>query len=324
MCKITIFFCIFALSFKIFLQMMKKTLFFLLLATAAIFATGQTTYTYLTRDTLALKMDVYQPQNPRSDKACILYLFGGGFFTGSRCDSATVRTCRLLSSRGFVVAAIDYRLYLRHAPQLPLLQSYKLFDTAISQATEDCAAAVAYLCRHAEELHIDPSHIVFTGSSAGAITVLQTDYSRANGLPVVSALPQEFRPAAVVAYSGGVFCRNSALRYATEPVPTCMFHGTCDRIVSYKRFRGSLSMSLFGAHRLAKVFKKNGYNYWVLRFEDRGHEIAAALPATIDEYCAFVDAALRGRRMRYDATCTDSAIRQSKWTHMTLFQLYGR
>ena len=83
-------------------------------------------------------------------------------------------------------------------------------------------------------------------------------------------------------------------------------------------------MSLFGSAKVVKEFKKKGYSHWILRFEDRGHEVAAALPPTIDEFCAFVDATLRGRRMAYDATCTNSAIRQSKWTHMTLFQLYGR
>lgn len=304
--------------------MMKKTLFFLFLTTATVLVAGQTTHTYLMRDTLALQMDVYQPQNPRPDRACVVYLFGGGFVTGARNDSATVHTCRLLSSRGYVVAAIDYRLYLRHAPQLPLLQSYKLFDTAIAQATEDCAAAIAYLCHHADEWHIDTSRIVLAGCSAGAITVLQTDYSRANNLPVVAALPQGFRPAAVVSYSGGVFCRNGALHYAQQPAPTCMFHGTCDRIVAYKRFRGSLRMSLNGSAKLVKEFKKKGYSHWILRFEDRGHEVAGALPSTVDEFCAFVDATLRGRHMAYDATCTNSAIRQSKWTHMTLLQLYGR
>lgn len=59
-----------------------------------------------------------------------------------------------------------------------------------------------------------------------------------------------------------------------------------------------------------------------MRFQDRGHEIAIALPPTIDEFCAFVDAVLAGRKMQYDATCVDAAVPQTEWTHMSIFDLY--
>lgn len=297
---------------------------FLLLVVFSTYASGQQTYAYALRGNDTLKLDIYQPANPRGDGACVVYVFGGGFVVGARNDSASTVACKLLASKGFVVAAIDYRLYLRHAPQVPLLKAYTLFDTAIRQAVEDCSEAIAYLCTHANQLHIDTSRIILTGSSAGAITVLQTDYSRCNSLPVAAALPDGFRPAAVIPYAGGIFCRNGRLHYAVPPAPTAMFHGTCDRIVSYKRFRGSLAYALHGAADVVKEFKKKGYSHWILRYEGIGHEVASALPATIDEFCAFVDASLRGRHMAYDATCTDSNLRQTRWTHMTLFDIYRR
>lgn len=283
---------------------------------------AQQTYTFAVRDTVELKMDVYQPKYPRTDHACVLYVFGGGFVSGARNEKYSVKCCQLLADRGFVAVAIDYRLYLKHAPKVPLLKMYTLFDTAIRYAVEDCAEAVAFLWDHAGELRLDPSKMVLTGCSAGAITVLQTDYSRVNHLDVVAKLPKGFVPAAVIPYAGGIMCRNQALKYASQPAPTCMFHGTCDKIVSYKRFRGSLGTSLFGSSSVAKVFAKNKYNYWMLRFEDRGHEIAVALPPTIDEFCAFVDAALSGRVMQYDATCTDAAVKRTEWSKMNLFDLY--
>ena len=283
---------------------------------------AQQTYTFAIRDTLELKMDVYQPQHPRPDHACVLYVFGGGFVSGQRNDKYSTQCCRMLSDRGFVAVAIDYRLYLKHAPKVPLLKMYTLFDTAIRYAVEDCSEAIAYLWDHAGELKIDPTKMVLTGCSAGAITVLQTDYCRVNNLQPTSKLPAAFVPAAVIPYAGGIMCPNRNFKYASQPAPTCMFHGTCDKIVNYRRFRGSLSTSLFGSKSIAKLFSKNNYNYWVLCFEDRGHEIASALPPTIDEFCAFVDAALSGRVMQYDATCTDSAIRQTEWTKMSIFDLY--
>ncbi|MCQ2282927.1 MAG: alpha/beta hydrolase [Bacteroidales bacterium] len=283
---------------------------------------AQQTYTFARRGAVEMKMDVYQPAAPRADHACVLYVFGGGFFSGARNDKSSVLACTRLAERGFVAVAIDYRLYLANAPKVPLLKMYSIFDTAIRYGVEDCSDAIAYLCQHADELHVDPARIILTGSSAGAITVMQTDYSRCNALPAAAALPQGFRPAAVIPYAGAILCRNNALKYATPPAPTCMFHGTGDKIVNYKRFRGAIHTSLFGANSLAKVFKKQGYNYWIMRYPNLGHDIAVVLPQTLDEFCAFVDAALSGRVMQFDATCRDSRIQPSKWSKMNIFDLY--
>jgi len=296
---------------------------FLFLLLLSMTVSGQQTFDYAVRGNDTLRLDVYRPATPRGDGACVVYVFGGGFAVGARNDSASTVACSRLAERGFTVVSIDYRLYMRHAPKVPLLKAYTLFDTAIDQAVEDCSEAIAFVCAHAREWNIDPSRIVLTGSSAGAITVLQTDWCRANSLPLVASLPQGFRPAAVIPYAGGVNCRNGKMHYATPPAPTCFFHGTVDRIVAYKRFRGSVHGALNGAATVVKEFKKKGYSYWILRYEDRGHEVAGALPSTVDEFCAFVDATLRGHHMAYDATCVNSEIRQSRWTHMSLFELYG-
>ena len=299
-----------------------RNLFFLIFLLFSATVAGQQTFDYTRRGGDTLRLDVYQPAQPRGDGACVVYVFGGGFVVGARNDSLSTVTCQSLLAKGFVVVSIDYRLYLRHAPKVPLLKAYTLFDTAIAQAVEDCSEAIAFICRHAGEWGVDTSRIVLTGCSAGAITVLQTDWSRANGLPEAAALPRGFRPAAVVPYAGGINCRNGALHYATPPAPTCFFHGTIDKIVAYKRFRGSIHSALNGSATVVKEFKKKGYSHWIMRFKDRGHEIASALPATVDDFCAFVEATLAGRHMAYDATCTDSRIQQTRWSHLSLFDLY--
>ena len=283
---------------------------------------AQETYVFASRDTVDLKLDVYQPAHPRADKACVLYIFGGGFAAGERDNESSQKCCQMLADRGFVAVAMDYRLYFKHPAKVSLLAAYHLFDTAITWAVEDCAEAVAFLWNNAEKLNLDPTKMVLTGSSAGAITVLQTDYSRANALPVVAKLPKEFVPAAVISYAGGIFCKNSQLEYATPPAPTFLNHGTIDKIVNYRRMPGSLSMSLFGSSRLARHFDRKDYNYRIVRYEDRGHEVAAALPSTIDDFCAFVDAVFDGKVIQYDATCTDTFIPKTKWSDMDLFDLY--
>ena len=110
---------------------MKHTLSMIVMLLVAGVACAQQTYTFATRDTMELKLDVYQPQHPRPDHACVLYVFGGGFMSGQRNDKYSVQCCQLLADKGFVAIAIDYRLYLKHAPKVPLLKMYTLFDTAI-------------------------------------------------------------------------------------------------------------------------------------------------------------------------------------------------
>ncbi len=301
---------------------MKNILFSLIFMALAVSVSAQQTYVFAHRDTTQLRLDVYQPANPRADQACVMYVFGGGFFSGERNNQSSVRACQALADRGFVVVSIDYRLYLRHAPKLPLLKMYTNFDTAIRYAVEDCSDAVNFICSHAKELNINTSRIILTGSSAGAIAVLQADYCRANRLPAAMAMPGGFKPAAVIPYSGAILCRNSQLHYATPPAPTCFFHGTCDKVVNYRRFRGAIHTSLFGASSLAKVFKKNSYPYWIMRFDGNGHEVSIALPQTINEFCAFVDATLSGADMQYDATCRSSKVPTTSWSKMTVFDLY--
>lgn len=304
---------------------MKRPIYLILFLLLA-FSCAAQTYSdilFAQRDTLQLKLDVYQPTHPRADKACVIYVFGGGFFSGERNNQTSTQACQLLAGKGFTVVSIDYRLYMAHAPQVSIFKAYTLFDTAIRYAVEDLSSAISYVCSHADEWGINTSRIVLTGSSAGAITVLQTDYARCNHLPMASALPADFCPAAVVPYSGAIFCRNRNMRYATPPAPTCFFHGTNDKIVNYNRFRGSLHHSLFGANQVAKVFDKNDYSYWIMRYEGIGHEIATVLPQTIEEFCAFVNATLAGRQMQYDATCHSSNIQPTKWSKMNLFDLYN-
>ena len=129
-------------------------------------------------------------------------------------------------------------------------------------------------------LGIDPSKIILTGSSAGAITVLQLDYCRANSLPQASALPPGWKPAAVIPYSGGVMCRDSKLKYATDPAPTMLMHGKKDRIVTYKSIGLPFGEKMHGGKKMDKAMKRQDIPHWFIRFEDIGHEVANWLPGS--------------------------------------------
>ena len=298
------------------------TVVMLLLFAAVV--TAQETYTYTTHGSQEMKLDIYRPANPRLDHATVVYVFGGGFVLGARNDSSSAQCCRLLAEHGFTAVSIDYRLWLRrmNRDSIKWTKVFDYFDSAIRVATEDCCAALRYLIDNSGQLAIDPDKIILTGNSAGAVTVLQTDYCRANSRPEAAVLPAGWKPAAVIPYAGAVYETQGKLKYKTPPAPTCFFHGTEDRIVFYRTFH-LCKHRLAGASWLVKHrFKKNRYPYWIMRFKGRGHEVAGYLPDTMQEFEAFVNAALAGRVTYYDAKCEDEALKPNKWTRMNIIQLY--
>lgn len=306
-------------------MVMKRIVFLLLLTAVAVQAQEvKTTHVFAGRDS-ALRLDVWRPATPRPDSACVVALFGGGFVTGSRDNGYQQQVAKMLTERGFVVVSPDYRLGLKDTAMVARYASLRgartLFQWCIDMAAEDCAAAVAWVVMHADELGVNPSRIVLTGSSAGAIAVLQMDYCRANGLPEASVLPKGWKPAAVVPYSGGIMCKGKP-QWKTPPAPTMLMHGTKDKIVAYKRFPIVLKHALYGADVVAGQMRKQGYPCWIVRFEGIGHEVASWLPGSVDLFCGFVNQALAGRVTTLDATMTDSKLQPTKWTDMTMMELY--
>ena len=306
---------------------MKKLLLLTALCFSILFAAAQTktTYPFVERDS-TLYLDVYRPAVARADKAAVVSVFGGGFVVGTRDDKLMRKTAELLTERGFTVICIDYRLGLKNQEMVEknkgLFKIDDLFQYCIDIAVEDCAAAIAWICDHQADLDIDTSRIVLTGCSAGAITVLDMDFCRANGWAQASALPQGWKPAAVVPYSGGVMCRKCELKYNTPPAPTMLMHGTKDKIVSYNSFGLPFHAKLFGSSKVAMAMKKQGIPHWIIRFKGIGHEVASWLPGSVDLFCGFVEQALAGRVTTLDATMTDSKLQPTEWTIMGLKDIY--
>jgi len=305
---------------------MKKTLILLLLALVALPLCGQEkkSYAFVERDS-TLWLDVWSPETPRSDKACVIALFGGGFVSGERDNELQTLIAQRLTARGYTVVSPDYRLGLKDTAKIKTFKGLKgianLFQWVIDIATEDCAAACAWVVAHAGELNINPDRIVLTGCSAGAISVMQLDYCRANSLPQAAVLPSGWMPAAVVPYSGGVMCKGKP-QYKTPPAPTMLMHGTKDKIVAYKQFPSMMSHALRGANSMFKVFEKQGYPCWIVRYEGIGHEVASFLPGSVDLFCGFVEQVFSGRRTTMDATMHDEKLVPTEWTRMTMIDLY--
>ena len=305
---------------------MKKALSFLLLAAVAFGAVAQQkqTYQFVQRDS-ALYLDVWSPETPRSDRACVVALFGGGFIEGQRDNSLQTTIARQLTARGYTVVSPDYRLGLKDSAMVAshstLAKVRDLFQWTIDIATEDCAAALVWVVANAGKLNINPDRIVLTGCSAGAITVLQLDYCRANALPQASVLPDGWKPAAVVPYAGAIMCKGKP-EYKTPPAPTMLMHGTKDKIVAYKRFPRLLRHALYGSATVFKQMKKQDFPVWIMRYEGIGHEVASFLPGSVDLFCGYVEQVFNGRRTTLDATVRDEKLVPTEWTKMNVGDIY--
>ena len=269
------------------------------------------TFLFAERDSVKLYMDVYYPADGSEmtvdgvNKPTILFVFGGAFKIGSR-DGATQRQWfRLLTDEGYTVVAIDYRLWLRNFEGMGSIND--VYD-AVQIAMEDLFSATRYIIDNAEEVDIDPSSLVLAGSSAGAITVLQAEWELCNRTEAASVLPEDFRYAGVMSFAGAVYSRQGTVRYKREPAPHLFFHGTADRIVTYKQIH-LFNLAFQGSKVLARVFKGNGYNYCIYRFEGNSHEIAAAMSSTINEQLAWLGTNIIGKEKRIiDAKVNDPSI----------------
>ncbi len=111
--------------------------------------------TYVTREDangkVELKFNIARPAGEERNRPCIVAIHGGAWRAGDR--SQLDALVQGLAKEGFVAATVSYRFCPQHR-----------FPAQV----EDCAAAVRFLRKHAEEYGIDPDRIGAIGFSAGA------------------------------------------------------------------------------------------------------------------------------------------------------------
>lgn len=303
-------------------------------AISAAYASAQTaispsgTYLYERRDTCDLYMDIYEPAESSvttykgKEKPTIIFAFGGGFISGARNEPGYLPWYRQLTENGYRVVAIDYRLGLKGVKSVGIA-SVNALDKAIHMAVEDLFSATSFIIDNSEMLGIAPDNMVLCGSSAGAITVLQADYELCNRTHYAAVLPEDFRYAGVMSFSGGILSRKGKLRYMNEPAPTAMFHGTSDKLVNYKQIVFA-NLGFFGSDRIAARFEKFGYSYNILRYHGHGHEIASIMALTVPEQIMFIeDNIMDGVKCILDITIKDPRIPEGGGSQSRK-ELYGK
>ena len=150
--------------------------------------------------------------------------------------------------------------------------------------------------------------MVISGSSAGAITVMQAEYEICNRTSWAQVLPEGFNYAGVMSFSGAILSRKGEVKYASAPAPTLMLHGTADNLVNYKQIK-FFNLGFFGGGKLVKRFEKFGYNYNMYHFIDYGHEIAGSMDTTFDLQLDFLQTnVIEGKRRIIEAWVDDPGV----------------
>lgn len=278
------------------------------------------TYLFAVRDTCELYLDVYDPVKGSETaidgiaKPTVLWVFGGGFTSGERDTKAYRRWFADLNDRGYKVVSIDYRLGLKGFKGAGVNTKFaKALYNSIQIAVEDLFSATAFIIENSETLGIDPANLVISGSSAGAITVLQAEWEICNSHDLAKVLPKDFNYAGVMAFSGAIFSNEGKIKYPNTPCPQLLLHGTADKIVVYERLK-VLKHVFAGSSEIASSLSKNGLNHHIYRFEGNGHEIAMAMRHCLPEELRFLEEnVMKHNTRKIDALVKDAGIKVPSW-----------
>lgn len=250
------------------------------------------THTYFADQTTVLELDLYRPRHANGQHLpVVLFVHGGGFYTGSRNEPNIEHFCDSLARAGFAVANIGYRLTLANDPlKFSCKQQLAKKTNAIAAAAIDLTHATAWLIDSADSLKLDTARFVVSGSSAGAEAVLHAVYvqSRVAG---TGALLGDFSYRAVMAFAGAVLDTSLVRQRA---IPTLLYHGTCDALVPYGTAihhycdpAAPGAMLLHGSHTLYEQLRTSGQSVRLVT-RCRGQHGSAVIPIE-KELSALVD-----------------------------------
>ncbi len=286
------------------------------------------TYLFAERDTCSLFMDVYEPAEGSEtsidgiEKPTIIFMFGGGFIEGTRDDEGYHKWFKQLTGNGFRLISIDYRLGLKGSTKVGVAQ-VNVLDQAIHMAVEDLFSATNYIIENADQLGVDPANIVISGSSAGAISVMQAEYEISRKTSWASVLPEGFNYAGVMSFAGAILSREGKVNFINRPCPTLMLHGTADDLVPYKQIK-VFWLGFFGGGKLVDRFEKFGLNYNMYHFVGNGHEIANSMDKTLDLQMKFIENNVMQKKMRIVEAWIDEPNIKKGTGSQSRDELYGK
>lgn len=236
------------------------------------------TFVYSVKGGETLRLDKYEDHaiTTEEPRPCILFVFGGGFSGGSRGEKGNIAFMEEMARRGYIAVAIDYRLGMKNAQNTDIsnpMAFVGLFTNTIHMAVEDLFDATKYVYDHSDSWNINKNRIIACGSSAGAFTVLQGEYTICNQHELTQHLPDGFRYGGIISFAGAVFNPTGDLTWPVKPSPIQLYHGDADRNVPYDKVMLG-DMGIFGSKYIAEQLRLMESPYYFYDVENAAHEIA--------------------------------------------------
>lgn len=228
----------------------------------------------------------------------IIFAFGGGFSHGDRLDARYQPYFDFMVRHGYVVCTIDYRTLLKDfkpSGENAALSFGTQLVAAVTAATEDFVTATAYIAGNAADFRIDPSKMIASGSSAGAIAALEAVYTLSSS----TVIPIRYR--AAVTFAGALLTEGEP-KLGTELCPMMLFQGDADNQVPYDSLVLG-PIGLYGSHYLASHLKAAGASGAFWTELGATHDMALR-PMTENLYdiAGFLHHVLNGGQRQYDWT----------------------
>jgi dipeptidyl aminopeptidase/acylaminoacyl peptidase len=190
--------------------------------------------------------DLYQPEPDSTNRRpLIIWMHGGGFKFGSKNATGIKLWCKTFARRGYVSAAINYRLSKKRP-----FSDIAEFRKSCFNAVQDVRQAVKFFKENYLYFKVDTNCIILAGNSAGGIIALQASYgnnaesagiTKHDNLNFVAHNQGDI--AAIINFWGALFDINNLKNAA---VPIVSVHGRNDRTVYIDHrntsFYGSLAI----------------------------------------------------------------------------------
>jgi pimeloyl-ACP methyl ester carboxylesterase len=246
-----------------------------------------------------LYLDFYEPVGDTlTERPLIIYGFGGAFLIGNKNQPPIPRYCEEFAKRGYVVAAIDYRIGFN-------LASTESAIRAVYRAAQDLRAAVRFFCQRASVFRIDTSSIILTGSSAGCFAGLHSTYFEESQRPAATfGIPTENtdlgcfdcsgnndfgrripKIAALINHWGALLDTLLIENQADENCPVISFHGTNDLAVPYEYgnpFSYPVFPNVHGSKNIHARLQTLGIPNRLFTLRGEGHEPWLIKPDLLD------------------------------------------
>ncbi len=124
-------------------------------------------------------LDIYSPKNASASRTypLVVMAHGGSFLEGDKSGLADI--CSAIAEKGYIAVSIEYRLGWDYgnAPSPAACEGDTVsLQKAVYRSLQDYNAALRFLVHNADKYFIDTSWIFAGGSSAGAVTAVNTIY----------------------------------------------------------------------------------------------------------------------------------------------------